>query len=214
MNILLVIDHPYAASYSHALLAAARRGALEAGHTVDVLDLAADGFDPAMSAAELNLWRSGQASDPLVLDYQRRLLAADHLAFVFPVWWMTMPARTTGFLDKVLLPGVAYDEPRPGGRLVGRLHRLRSVTLLTVSTTPTLWYRLIFARPAVSAMFTGTFRMLGVRRLRWLSHGGMAASTPARRAAWLERTARHFRTLPTALATAPADRPSETTRVP
>lgn len=199
MTVLLVLDHPYAGSFSHALLDAARRGASDAGHDVDVIDLAADGFDPAMSVSELDLWRSGRAGDPLVLDYQRRMLEADHLAFVFPIWWMTMPARTKGFLDKVLLPGVAYDEPRPGGRLVGRLHRLRSVTLVTASTTPTIWYRLLFARPAVSAMFTGTFRMLGVRRLRWLSHGGMAASTPARREAWLERTERRFRALPRAL---------------
>lgn len=33
-------------------------------------------------------------------DYQRRLLAAGHLAFVFPVWWEAMPAASKGFLDR------------------------------------------------------------------------------------------------------------------
>ena len=195
MRILFIIDHPYTGSYSHALLGSAVAGARSAGHNIDVIDLAADCFDPAMSVEELSSWRSGMSVDPRVLDYQDRLLLADHVAFVFPIWWMNVPARTKGFVDKVLLPGVAYDEPKPGGRLVGRLTRLKSVTLMTVSTTPTVWYRLLFRRPAAAAMLKGTFGLLGIRRLKWLSHGGISTSTPARREAWLDRATLHFRSL-------------------
>ena len=192
MRTLFIIDHPYQGSFSRALLAAAMAGAEQAGHDVDLIDLAADEFNPAMTAPELNARRSGESLDPLVLDYQAKLGRADHVAFVFPIWWMNMPARTKGFLDKVLLPGISYDEPRPGGRLVGRYGSLTSVTLLTTSTTPTLWYQLLFGRPAVRALFTGTFGLIGVRRLRWLSHGNISRSDAVTRTAWLRRASRRF----------------------
>jgi NAD(P)H dehydrogenase (quinone) len=63
-----------------------------------------------MTREDLVAWRQGRAVDPLVLDYQLRLLAAGHLAFVFPVWWEAMPAATKGFLDRVLTKGVMYEE--------------------------------------------------------------------------------------------------------
>ena len=109
MRMLLVLDHPYTIasaedvphrrSFTAALAAAAMRGAEQAGHEVDLADLAADGFNPAMTREDLLGWRRGAAVDPLTLDYQRRLLEADHLVFAFPIWWEAMPATTKGFLD-------------------------------------------------------------------------------------------------------------------
>jgi putative NADPH-quinone reductase len=118
MRMLLVLDHPYTItsaqnvphqrSFTAAVAAAARDGAQSAGHDVDLIDLAADDFNPAMTSADLAAWRQAQVVDPTVLDYQRRLLAADHLVFAFPVWWEAMPAMTKGFLDRVLTKDVDF----------------------------------------------------------------------------------------------------------
>jgi len=58
MKVLVVLDHPYTIasaqnvphqrSFSAAVAAAAIRGARSAGHQVDLIDLAADGFQPAL----------------------------------------------------------------------------------------------------------------------------------------------------------------------
>lgn len=206
MNVLAIFDHPYTASasadvphersFSAALLAAAVRGLERAGHTVDIIDLAADGFDPVMSRADLVAWRTGAAVDAVVAGYQARVAAADHILFVFPTWWMSMPALTKGFLDRVLTKGFAFEEPKPGGALVRTLMRLRGVTVLTPMTTRYGLYRLWFSRPGHRILFRGTFGLIGIRRLRWFSFEGPAQRTAEWRSAQLAKTERYFSELP------------------
>lgn len=192
MRVLVVVDHPYTGaswedvphrrSFTAALAHAAIEGARSAGHEVDVIDLHADGFDPVMHAEDLTAWRLRQVVDPVVRDYQERLLAADHLVLVFPIWWEAMPATTKGFLDKVLTKGIVYDEPRPGRPFVSRMPRLSGVTLLTVMSTPEPIYRLVLGNPLTKIAFRGTFRKIGVRGLAWRNHSGVAAWSDERRA--------------------------------
>ncbi|MFC8293590.1 NAD(P)H-dependent oxidoreductase [Streptomyces sp. NPDC057242] len=122
MRVLLVLDHPrtlasagnvpYRRGFAAVVAAAAVRGATAAGHEVDVTGLASDGFSPAMTREDPVARRQSAAVDPLVDDHQRRLPAADHLVFAFPVWREAMPAAK-GFLDRVLTEGVVFAE-RPG----------------------------------------------------------------------------------------------------
>lgn len=199
---LIVFDHPYGAtahdnephrrSFSAALLKAAMTGLEGAGHEIDLIDLTHDGFDPAVSAADLRAWRTDTAVDPVVLDYQARLAASDHLVLIHPTWWMAMPARTKGFLDRVLTPGFAFAEPRVGAPLERRLIRLRGVTVLSSLTTPVPLYRAWFAAPGARIIARGTFRLIGIRRVRWRGYAGMAQRTLEQRERVLERVERQF----------------------
>src|SRR4051794_5676464 len=87
---------PHRRSYSAALLSAAIRGLRSKNHHIDLIDLHAYGFNPVTSAEELTSWRQQQVNDPLITDYQKRLIAADHIIFIFPIWWESMPALTKG----------------------------------------------------------------------------------------------------------------------
>jgi NAD(P)H dehydrogenase (quinone) len=204
MRIMVVLDHPYTIasagnvphqrSFSAAVAAAAIRGAESAGHQVDLIDLAADGFQPAMTRQDLVAWRHGQAVDPLVLDYQKRLLAAGHLAFVFPVWWEAMPAATKGFLDRVLTKGVMYEElpEAKGNPFRSRMTNLTGVSVLSVMTTPDKAYRWWYRDPLTKILFKGTFAKIGVRNLRWTNYASVTARTPEQRDRMLARTEQAF----------------------
>ncbi len=130
---------PHRRSLTAALAAATIRGAERAGHDLDLVDLAADGFNPVMTRDDLLAWRQRTAVDPLTLDYQRRLLEADHLVSAFPIWWEAMPAMTKGFLDKVVAKGIHFEElpEAKGNPFRNHMTRLGGVTALTVMTTPT-----------------------------------------------------------------------------
>ncbi|WAC57295.1 NAD(P)H-dependent oxidoreductase [Gordonia sp. SL306] len=204
MRTLVVLDHPYTLtssadvehqrSFSAAVADAAIRGARSAGHEVDVIDLAADGFNPAMTADDLRAWRLQQVADPVVAGYQRRVLAANHLAFVFPIWWEAMPAATKGFLDKVLTKGIAYEEIEGarGNPFRNLMTELRGVSVQTVMTTPHPVYRWWFGDPVTKIMFRGTFGKIGVKNLRWHNYANVTAAGNERRAALLTSTEQRF----------------------
>jgi len=207
MKVLIVLDHPYTLasadnvphrrSFSAAVAAAAIRGARSAGHDVDLIDLAADGFQPAMTRDDLVAWRQGRVIDPLVLGYQRRLLAADHLALVFPVWWEAMPAATKGFLDRVLTKGVMYEE-LPGAKgnpFRNLMTNLGGVSVLSVMTTPDKAYRWWYRDPLTKILFKGTFAKIGVRNLRWTNYASVTDRSPEQRDQLLQRTERDFAAL-------------------
>jgi len=193
MRILLVFDHPYTMSsaenvphrrsFSAAIAAAAIRGAQGAGHEIDLIDLAADGFQPAMTRDDLRAWRQSRVVDPQVADYQRRLQAADHLAFVFPVWWEAMPAATKGFLDRVLTKGVLWEEidGARGNPFRHHLGQLSGVSVMSVMTTPDRAYRWWYRDPLTKIIFKGTFDKIGVKNLHWTNYAAVTEKTPIER---------------------------------
>jgi len=182
MKVLVVLDHPctivsaenvpHQRSFSAAVAAAAIRGARSAGHEVDLIDLAADGFAPAMTGADLAAWRLGRVVDPLVADYQRRLLAAGHLTFVYE----ELPqARGNPFRN--------------------RMTSLGGVSVLSVMTTPDKAYRWWYRDPLTKILFKGTFAKIGVRNLRWTNYASVTAKTPEQRARMLQQTEQAFAAL-------------------
>jgi NAD(P)H dehydrogenase (quinone) len=204
MRVAIVFDHPYTItssrnvpherSFSAAVAAAAIRGLERAGHDVDLMDLVADGFDPVMRRSDLAGWRLKQAVDPLAIDYQRRLFLADHLVFVFPIWWEAMPAATKGFLDKVLTKGVTFSEDpaAKGNPFSNLLTRLTGVSVLTVMTTPHAVYRWWFGNPVIKILFKGTFGKTGVKRLKWTNYDRVTGKTPEHRERMLVATEERF----------------------
>lgn len=207
MRILFVLDHPYTLdsaenvphrrSFTAAVADAAIRGARQAGHEIDLVDLAADGFDPVMSRDDLVAWRLKSVVDPVVADYQRRLLAADHVVFAFPVWWEAMPAATKGFLDRVLTKGVVFEEiaGAKGNPFRNLMPRLGGVTVLSIMTTPDAAYRWWFRDPLTKIMFKGTFGKIGVKNLRWVNYAAITEKTAEQRERMLRDTERRFANL-------------------
>ena len=185
MRTMVVFNHPYEGSYCAAVRDAVVSGLKRGGTTVDVLNLDLDGFDPVMSTEELAGFAKGIATDPKVLDYQARISAADHLVFIFPIWWELMPALTKGFMDKVLLKGFAYEEAGNPPRFVNQLTNIRTVTLITTMTIPNFIYKYWFGNAVKKAFFTGGFRKIGIKKTEWISLDSVKSVPQEKRIKWL-----------------------------
>jgi NAD(P)H dehydrogenase (quinone) len=121
MNAYVVYCHPNPESFTAALRDRAVDALRTAGHEVRLSDLYADGFEPALSRAEWIDHLAPQHPHPEIETYRESLRWCDALVFVYPTWWSGQPAMLTGWLDRVLVRGVAWELPDGATRITGRL---------------------------------------------------------------------------------------------
>jgi putative NADPH-quinone reductase len=120
-----------------------------------------------------------------VLNYKQRLEQAEHLVFIFPVWWELMPAMTKGFIDKVIFPGITYDYAKSGLKMINRLTQLKGTTIITTQNTPALVYRLFFGNAIKYAMLRGTFWKIGFPKRKWINLCMVKFVSDKKRRKWL-----------------------------
>jgi putative NADPH-quinone reductase len=141
-----------------------------------------------MTAQDLKAFRDKKAIDPKVIEYKQRLEKADHVIFIFPIWWELMPAMMKGFIDKVIFPGVAYDYINGSNtRMKPLLTNIKGVTVITTMNTPKILYRIIFGNPIQKALMIGTFWKLGYKNRKWISFNMVKQVSIEKRKLWLSK---------------------------
>lgn len=123
MKVLLAHAHPEKTSVTYQLVEAAIEVLRGQGHDVMESDLYAMGwkavfddqdFPERANPARLSfIEESGHAfsngcQTPDVEEEQRKILTADALILLFPLWWFSMPAIMKGWVDRVWAYGLAY----------------------------------------------------------------------------------------------------------
>jgi NAD(P)H dehydrogenase (quinone) len=138
-----VLCHPNPGSFTHAAARAAASAAADAGHRVTLLDLYAVGFDPVMSADDLRRYQENDSTvAPGTVVHAEAVRNADVLVFVYPTWWSGLPAVLKGWLDKVMVPGVAFSldersKVRPG------LTHVRRIVAVSTYGSPRRYVRFV-----------------------------------------------------------------------
>lgn len=200
MRVLIVFNHPYEGSFCNSILEKVKSGLDEANHDIDVIHLDQDNFDPVMRAKDLKAFalarsepeQSSALLDPQVKEYQQRIEQADHIVFIFPIWWELMPALTKGFIDKLIFPGIAYDYNETGTRMYSKLKHLKGVTMITTMNTPSLAYRLLFGNAIKKAILMGTFWKIGIKNRNWINLTYVKFTSDKKRTRWLNNIENHF----------------------
>lgn len=133
MKVLLVHAHPERTSVTRHLVETAAQVLAAQGHGVMESDLYAMGWKAVFDERDFPRRRDAgrlsfidesghayangcQTAD--VDEEQRKVLAADAVVLLFPLWWFSMPAILKGWIDRVWAFGLAY-----GYRGAGNAHR-------------------------------------------------------------------------------------------
>ncbi|GIG40070.1 NAD(P)H-dependent oxidoreductase [Cellulomonas phragmiteti] len=190
MHVLVVVGHPLAGSFTHALAQAYADAARAAGAHVEVLDLATTPFphDPAVRADLAAHDGTTDHLDPAVAAMVEQVRAADHLVVLHPQWWGTYPAVLKAFLDRVMLAGVAF---RYGsGHLPRRLLQGRTARTFMTMDSPRAWNLLAYRDAAGASLGRATLGFCGYRLVGRTTFPAVRFSSPQRRERWLGQAAR------------------------
>jgi putative NADPH-quinone reductase len=186
VHAVIVWAHPSPDSYSAALCRSAERALAGQGHTVEVLDLYADRFAPVMGSEEWRAYRHLEAAlDDQTGRYAAAVQRAEILVFVYPTWWFGLPAILKGWLERVMVPGVAFDLDPVSRRVRGQLGHIRH--LVAITTHGSSWRHVKAHGDTGRRTLMWTLRLVCSRQCRstWLALYDLDRAGPGRRAAFL-----------------------------
>ena len=145
MNILVINGHPDKKSFSAAIFNKVIDNLDNEKHEIETLNLAEMKFDPVLRFG----YRERMEEDAEITRSQELIQWADHLIFIYPIWWGSMPSLMKGWIDRVFTPGITYrSNPRGSflvnfitGRQFEQLAKGKTATIITTSQGSGIWFK-------------------------------------------------------------------------
>jgi putative NADPH-quinone reductase len=191
MKVLVVLAHPNPDSFSHAILDRVVSTLANREHSVSVIDLYGLDYSPALTRAELSAYPTSEpAIDPMVIEHTRLIQECSTIVFVYPTWWSSMPAILKGWIDRTMLPGIAFSVDPQTLKLQPGLTNVRRLIGISTFGGPRL--ASLVVRDNGSKIVTRSLRAICHRRCRttWLRMFNVDSSTVAQREKFLRRIER------------------------
>lgn len=184
-RILIILGHSSEQSLCADIANAYLQGAQQAGHEVQLLSLPRLTFDPILHEG----YNTIQALEPDLLAAQQAITWAQHLVFVYPIWWGSIPALLKGFIDRVFLPSFAFKF-KEGALMADGLLSKKSAHLIATMDTPPWYYRLVYRMPGHNQMKRTILQFCGVQSVQITSFGPVKSATASTRNKWLAKAHR------------------------
>jgi len=125
MNVLIVTAHPASHGFTHKIASRYKQEKEDRGDDVFIMDLYKKRYaQPFLCYEDIKKDCKPRASHKIIQD---KILWADEIVFVFPIWWFGPPAILKNFLDQNFTSGFAYKYNTNGVRrelLEGRTARI------------------------------------------------------------------------------------------
>ncbi|MFT7270151.1 MAG: NAD(P)H dehydrogenase (quinone), partial [Roseivirga sp.] len=181
-NILVINGNPDKESYNYALSEAYLKGARKTDSNLSQINISELNFNPNLAFG----YRKRSELEPDLLEAIKKIKKADHLVWVFPMWWYGYPALMKGFIDRTFLPGITF-ETIPGKALPRQLLKGKTARIIITADTPK-WYNYLFMKsPAINQFKKGTLEFCGVSPVKVTYISPIKSSTKDNREKYIEK---------------------------
>ena len=188
MKVSIILAHPDANSFNHAIAAQCRETLNRCGHQVIFHDLYREGFDPILTAHEIP---RDTALPTQVRQHCAEIAEADGIIVVHPNWWGQPPAILKGWIDRVVRPGVAYEfvEGDSGSGVPFGLLKARSAIVFNTANTEVEREKSVFLDPLETIWRNCVFGLCGVNVFCRRTFTTVVTSDREQRKNWLSEVA-------------------------
>jgi len=186
MNVLIIIGHPGKNSFNHALADAFIKGAQKNNTTtIKTLEISEMNLDLAMTGFDKD-----KPEIDSIREAQEMIKWADHIIFIYPIWWATMPAMLKAFFEQVFDSGFAFKYKK-SKKFVKWDKYLKGKTSQIISTmdSPPWYYRYFVGDPGYKTI-KDIMNFCGIKVTGRTYFGSVKVSTDDQRRKWLEKAER------------------------
>ena len=120
-------------------------------------------------------------TNPFFLENKERIMAADRLLIMYPVWWYSVPGILKCWMDLISNYAWQYQEPyaRP-------LHKITKSLVVNTAAMPNL-FRWLFTRNSATETVKRMFRFMGIKQFVFYEIGRTEKLTSAQEKKHLEK---------------------------
>ena len=190
MKALVVYCHPKEGSFNAAIRDLVQDKLRAAGAETRLSDLYARQFSAVLTPQEWAGYLDAPANQAPVSQDVADILWCDTLIFIYPTWWYGLPAILKGWLDRALLPEVAFLMPDGANKTIRPgLHHINRLAIFTTCGA-SWWLTTYVGAPGKRTLTHGVGLLCAPRHKRvFAAHYLMDSSTDVSRARHLAKVA-------------------------
>jgi NAD(P)H dehydrogenase (quinone) len=182
-KIVIINGHPNKESFNFGLFEAYKKGILQ-NNTAELKEIVISDlkFNPNLEFG----YQKRTELEPDLLDSWEKIKWADHLVWIHPVWWGGLPAITKGFIDRLFLPGMAF-QPRVNSVWWDKLLVGKTAHIITTLDQPSWYYKLFYGKPSVNQLKKTVLAFCGIKPVRVTYVGIVKGSNEEQKNKWLQK---------------------------
>ncbi|WP_353097367.1 NAD(P)H-dependent oxidoreductase [Empedobacter brevis] len=181
-KILIINGHPNKNAFNNGIAIAYKTGAENTGAEVKEIVIGDLQFNPNLQFG----YQKRTELEPDLIEALEKIKWAEHLVWVHPVWWGGLPAVTKGFIDRLFLPGFAFQY-KENSVWWDKLLKGKTARIITTLDQPSWYYWLVYGRPSVNQLKKSTLEFCGIKPVKVTYIGVVKIATPEIRNKWIEK---------------------------
>ncbi|OYT13210.1 MAG: NADPH:quinone reductase [Bacteroidetes bacterium 4572_114] len=179
-KILIINGHSNKDSLNHAISEAYKKGAKSNNAELKVLNIIDLEFKPFMSGFSKDI-----EPEPDILKAQEAISWADHLVWVYPTWWATIPALMKAFIEQTFLPGFAFKYKKSKKFVKWDKYLTgKSARIISTMDSPPWFYKLFIKDPGYKTM-KDILNFCGIKPVKRTYFGSVKTSSVEQRKQWI-----------------------------
>lgn len=183
-NILIINGHPNPNSYCAAISKAYIKG-VGTNTNLKEIDLSSLQFDPILKLG----YSKRMELEPSLVTSWEKILWADHIVIITPIWWGGIPGILKGFFDRLFLPGMAFKY-RENSVWWDKLLVGKTAHLIVTLDTPVWYYKLFYSNAGVKQLKNNILNFCGIKTKAITYISPIRNSTEEFREKWLSKIER------------------------
>ncbi|OYU97002.1 MAG: NADPH:quinone reductase [Bacteroidetes bacterium B1(2017)] len=181
-KIVVINCHPNADSFCDSIAKTYIDGATAKNTEIKEICIRELQFNPNLNFG----YQKRTELEPDLLEAWKKIKWANHLVWVHPVWWGGLPAIAKGFIDRLFLPGMAFQY-KENSVWWDKLLAGKTAHIICTLDQPSWYYKLMYAKPSVNQLKKSTLEFCGVKPVKVSYFGPIRNSSLEKRKILLQK---------------------------